>query len=418
MFVLIKILQESVKQVFQELTQNVLRSFLSLLGVTIGIFCIISVLSAVDSLERDMESGLNKLGSNLMYIQKWPWEFGNSEYAFWEYAKRPAPSYAEFKMLKEKVGGASAVVYQLFLEGKSVKYRNHAANNADVMAISFDFDKRYEMEFAHGRYFSPAEANSGSSSIVSGHDVASQLFPEKINPVGKMVWALGRKLKIIGVLKEEGESIIDITLDDKVMLPINYFRRIADIRSKRFDPMIVVKGRDGVSMQTLKDEIRPLLRSHRKLRPIEEDDFAMNEVTLATAALNQTFSILNIVGWVIGFCSILVGGFGIANIMFVSVRERTNIIGIKKALGAKNYFILLEFLIEAIFLCFIGCLIGLGLVFLATKVLSTIVGFSFAMSFWNISIGVIISVSLGVVAGIVPAFIASRLDPVVAIRSK
>ncbi len=242
------------------------------------------------------------------------------------------------------------------------------------------------------------------------------LFPDLSDPTGSMIWVLGNKLKVVGAIAKEGESIIDFSQDNNILITYNYVRRIMDMQD--VDPVIEVKPKEGISAREIKDDIIPLLRNHRKLSPREENDFAINEVTLAADAFDSIFGVVNMVGFIIGFFSCLVGGFGIANIMFVSVKERTHIIGIKKSIGAKNYLILLEFLFEAVVLSFIGCAFGLLMVWIITMIANRVIDFEFILSINNVMFGVMLATFIGVIAGIVPAITASRMDPVEAIRSK
>lgn len=417
-----KTIAETMGLVFQELRNNKLRTSLSLLGVSIGIFCIIAVLSAVDSLKRNMESGLNKLGTDMIYITRWPWQFSNEEYTWWEYIKRPTMKYDEYQQLSDKLTLAKAVAIETWLSPQEVKFMDHTLQNASISGVTSQYDEVYTMNFMSGRYFTDGESVGGSEVAILGYEVAQELFPGGLQPVGKYFWVRANgsqfKLRVIGVLEKEGESIIDISNDNSIIIPFNYIRRIVDMNSPMIDPMIEVRPKEGVTADEIKDEIYPIMRNIRNLRPAEQNDFAVNEITLAADALDNLFAALNMVGMIIGGFSILVGGFGIANIMFVSVKERTNVIGIKKSLGAKNYLILTEFLIEAIVLSLIGCLFGLLLVWVLMLVAENLSDFGFILSWTNIAIGAIISISLGVVAGIVPAITASRMNPVEAIRSR
>jgi len=422
MVAILRTISETLSQVLQELRNNKLRTFLSLLGVTIGIFCIIAVLSAVDSLKRNMESGLSKLGTNMIYITRWPWQFSNDEYTWWEYIKRPTMQYDEYQILRDKLTQAKAVAIEAWLNAEEVRFREHSVKSASISGVTEQYSEVYTMNFMNGRYFTPGESVGGAAVAILGFEVAAEIFPPGIEPVGKYITAYAAnsqfKLRVIGVLEKEGESIIDISNDNSIIIPFNFIRRIIDMNSPVIDPMIEVRPKEGVTADEIKDEIYPIMRNARNLRPAEANDFAVNEVTLAADALDSMFSVLNLVGFIIGGFSILVGGFGIANIMFVSVKERTGIIGIKKSLGAKNYLILTEFLIESVILSLIGCILGLLLVALAMKLADVFTGFGFVLSFQNILIGSSISMLLGILAGIMPAITASRMDPVEAIRSK
>ena len=200
-------------------------------------------------------------------------------------------------------------------------------------------------------------------------------------------------------------------------MPINYARTLVDIHDENLNPQIMVRAKPGLTNDDLISELTGLMRSIHKLKPRNEDDFALNQTSLISTQFDSLFGVIGIVGWVIGGFSILVGGFGIANIMFVSVKERTNIIGIQKSLGAKNYFILSQFLFEAVFLSLIGGVIGLLIVYLITLVAGDSIGMEIVLSKSNVILGFTISILIGVVSGFVPAYGASQLDPVEAIRS-
>lgn len=417
MGVLFPVIKESLVLVLQELRSNLLRSLLSLLGVTIGIFCIISVLSAVDSLKRNLESGLDRLGSNVLYIQKWAWGNGDGgEYPWWEYIKRPSPNYREYQLLSDKLETADAVALETFRNSRIIKYERNTVRNADIAAVTNEFDRIYDLVFAEGRWFSSTESRSGQPVVVLGATVAEELFPGKTNPVGKEIRLLGQKVRVLGVLEKEGESLVDFSYDEVAIIPFEYLRRYSDTDGPFSDNLLLVQAAEGFTNAEVIDDITPLLRAAHRLKPLEKDDFSINEVTVATNALRQSFTILNVIGFIIGGFALLVGGFGIANIMFVSVRERTPMIGIKKSLGAKNHFILIEFLLESIILCLIGCGLGMLLVWGLLSILERAVHFEFVLSTFNILFGTIVSTFLGLAFGLIPAWMASRMDPVEAIR--
>ncbi|MFT7588048.1 MAG: putative ABC transport system permease protein [Limisphaerales bacterium] len=417
MWVLARVVKESFILVIKELKSNVLRSLLSLLGVTIGIFCIIAVLSAVDSLKRNLETSLDKLGSNVLYVQKWAWTAGEGEeYPWWEYMRRPIPDYQEYKYLAANLEGADAVVLQTQRNSRRIKFSRYSVRNVAVSAVTNEYDKIYDLEFKNGRWISPVESHVGKNVVVLGANVASELFPDQINAIGKEITILGKKVRVIGVLAKEGESIIDFSNDNTVLIPYEFLRGFSKMDGPFADNSLMIEASEEVSNEYLKNEIIPLMRAYRKLKPMENNDFSINEVTLATNALKPTFAFFNIAGFIIGGFSLLVGGFGIANIMFVSVRDRTPMIGVKKALGAKKHYILLEFLLESILLCLMGCVIGLLLVWGVLNIAERATDFKFVMSAFNIIIGVSISSVIGVLFGFIPAYIAANMDPVEAIR--
>ncbi len=410
-----KLFRESIVFALDALRQNKLRTVLSLLGITIGIFAIIAVLSAVDTLRDNLQKSVNKLGSNSIYIQKWPW-VSNDDDAWWKYQQRPMPNLRDYEFVKERSQTAIGVCYQIGIDNRNIKYESNVAQGAHISAASFDFDKTRNFELEDGRYFTESESRGGAPAVLIGHDIADGLFPNA-TAVGKRIKIMGRYVNVIGVFAKEGENMIGLTTDKLVLIPINFARDIIDIQGSRYGSQVVVKGKPGITDVEVEAEVKGLMRNVRRLGPTQEDNFALNKTTLLTNALDQLFSIVNIAGYIIGGFSVLVGGFGIANIMFVSVKERTNIIGIQKSLGAKNYFIMLQFLIEAILLCLVGGAIGIAIVYLGTFVVKAAADVAIVLYIKNIIVGVSISVIIGIISGIIPAYFASRLDPVEAIRT-
>lgn len=412
----VKLLVESFLFAIHALVVNKLRTFLSLLGITIGIFAIISVFTVVDALENNVRNSVESLGANVIFIQKWPWTF-SSDYPWWKYMNRPIPSYAEMQEVKRRCEHAEAVAYALSADGTLVKFGNNSVENATIVMASHEYDKIKAFELASGRYFTLAESESGYNLGLVGHNIASQLF-EGRDPIGKTILVRGTKVKIIGVFKREGESMMGNSSDDQVLVPVNLARKLINVRSDNFDPKIQVKAASGVSNEELIDELRGIMRNIHRLRPREEEDFALNEAKMISQQMDGLFQGIGVAGWIIGGFSILVGGFGIANIMFVSVKERTNIIGIQKSLGAKNYFILLQFLVESVVLCLIGGGMGLLFILLGTVLINSFMDMNVFLSMHNTLLGLSVSAIIGIIAGFLPAWSASRMDPVEAIRTK
>lgn len=413
--IIFRLIGESFRFAFDALRQNKMRTILSLLAITIGIFTIITVFSAVDSFRNKLQASVDKLGSNTLFIQKWPWAFGG-DYPWWKYVNRPQPSERDFVDLKERLQHADGITYQISTNDRTVKYRSNSIEGASVDAVSQDYDKTAGIELQDGRYFTQLESDNGSPVCLMGAEIADGLFGGD-EPVGKQVNVLGRRVTVIGVYKKEGEDMLGSSQDKNITIPINFAKGILDVQSDRYNPQITVRGSTDVSLEEVESELQGLMRSIRRLRPGQEDNFALNKTTILSNQLNKMFDMVNIAGWVIGGFSILVGGFSIANIMFVSVKERTNIIGIQKSLGAKRYFILLQFIFESISLCILGGLLGLFLVFILTKIISAAADFDIVLGFNNIALGIGISVVIGTISGFWPAYSASRLDPVEAIRS-
>lgn len=410
----LKLFSESFRFAIHALSVNKLRTILSLLGITIGIFAIISVFTVVDSLEKNVRSDVAKLGDEVIYVQKWPWSGGGS-YPWWKYFRRPVPLKSEMDKLQKRLKNAEAVAFTMNVN-KNLYYRSNSVEGANITGSAHDYDKIVNFDLSAGRYFTNAESASGKNIVILGADIAEGLFPAE-NPLGKEVKLMGRRLRVIGVFTKMGKSMIGNSQDEIALVPLNFAEKLFDIRSESVQGYIMVKGKPGIPMAQLKDEVRGEMRSIRRLKPRADDDFALNEVSMLSAGMEATFSTLGIAGWIIGGFSILVGGFGIANIMFVSVKERTNQIGIQKSLGAKRYFILLQFLFESVVLCLLGGLAGLLLVYILISLAESGLNMGLGLSTGNVITGIIVSLIIGLISGSVPAYSASRLDPVEAIRT-
>jgi putative ABC transport system permease protein len=249
-----------------------------------------------------------------------------------------------------------------------------------------------------------------------GAEIASQLFSD-MNPVGKTIKIQGYKFRIIGVYTKMGQDMFGTSMDNYIHISAVKSFYMVDVRNRDRGQTICVKAKPNADQDEFLAELEGIMRNIRRLKPMEENDFALNEVNLISNQFEQLFGVINLAGAIIGGFSILVGGFGIANIMFVSVKERTKIIGIQKSLGAKRYFILFEFIFEAIVLSLIGGIVGLMLIFLGTQIVSYATEFTIILTVGNIVKGLLISSIIGFAAGLMPARAAARLDPVEAINS-
>lgn len=410
--IVVKLFVESFLFAINALVVNKVRTLLSLLGITIGIFSIISVFTVFDSLENAIKSEINSLGSNVLFIQKWPWAMGG-DYPWWKYYNRPEPKVGEMEELQKRSGTVEVSAFMLGVS-RNVYYKNNEMADIPIVSISQDYNKVMPFDLEAGRYFSSVESHRGNNVAIIGTEIADQLF-QGIDPVGKKIKIFGRKIEVIGVTKKEGESVFGDSKDNRVFIPINYGRSVLDVR--KIGSTIVVVAKPGISNEQMKDELTGIMRSIRKLPPRADDSFAINETDIISKGFDQLFAVIALVGWIIGGFSLLVGGFGIANIMFVSVKERTNQIGIQKSLGAKNYFILLQFLFEAIFLSLMGGIVGLLIVYILTFFSESMLNFELNLTYGNILLGVIVSAMIGLVSGFVPSYNASRLNPVDAMRS-
>jgi putative ABC transport system permease protein len=409
----LRLLNEGFLFAFKSVVVNKLRTFLSLFGITIGIFCIISVFTVLDWMEKSIRDAVNSMGSNVVYVQKFPWSF-NGKLAWWDIIKWPSVSLSDYQSVLNKSTKAEAASF-IIAKSDKVKYKNNVANDAAVAAVTDNLEKVVLFEIGKGRYFSPYEYSSGSSVAVLGAEVAERLF-EKADPVGKEVTMSGYKARVIGVLKKEGQGGISLSnVDQLTLIPLNFGRNFINIRNRFVDSQMIIKAKPDISVRELSDELTMVLRASRRLNPTETSNFSVNTATMISQGLESVFKVINIVGWIIGAFAILVGGFGIANIMFVSVRERTNIIGIQKALGAKRFFILQQFLTESVLLSVAGGVLGLIMIFLATLVINYLYDLNMYLTFGNIILAVFISAVIGIVAGYAPANAAAKMNPVDAI---
>lgn len=410
----LKLLGESFGFAFSALRGNKTRTLLSLLGITIGIMTIIGVFSAVDTLRSNLESSIEKLGSKTIYVSKWPWD-GGPDFPWWKYVNRPDPSIDDFEKLQERLTMADGISYDVTVSNRTVKYRSNSVEGAAISGVSFDYYKIRNLEFSSGRYFTNSESDHGAAIAMIGSTVAEGLFPS-MDPLGKQINLLGRRVMVIGVFKSEGEGmLLDVSLDNAIVVPLNFIKNLVYVENH--NPNIIVNSAAKYPLEETESEVRGIMRSIHRLSPTQEDDFSLNKTTIITAQLDQLFTIINGAGLFIGIFSILVGGFGIANIMFVSVKERTPLIGIQKSLGAKNFFILSQFLIEAVLLCILGGLIGLGIVYFLAFIVKAGFGVGIVVDFGKVILTLMLSTMIGLIAGIIPAVMASRLDPVEAIRS-
>lgn len=414
---LTRLILESFTFAFNSLRGNKLRTFLSLLGITIGIFAIISVFTVIDSLEGYIRNSLNSLGSNMVYIQKWPWSppEGETEYPWWKYLNRPVPNIEDAEDLARRSKNIENVVY-FYGFNRTVQYENSKAENTEILATTHELIDTWSLQIEKGRYFTESESNSGANLAILGNELATRLFGQD-NPVGKTIKFQGYRFLIIGVYAKQGTDMFGTSMDKRVHIPVVYAMNMVDVRNRDQGQTINIKAKPDADHDEFIAEIEGIMRSLHRLKPMEENDFAINEVSLISKQFDSFFVIFNFAGWIIGGFSILVGGFGIANIMFVSVKERTKIIGIQKALGAKKYFILLQFIFEAVVLSMLGGVLGLILIFIGTSIVSYIADMTIAMTLSNIILGLTISGVIGVLAGFIPALSASRLDPVNAMNS-
>ena len=413
---LLQLIQFSFIQAIQELRVNRLRTTLSLLGISIGIFCIIAVLTVLDSMERNIRKEVATLGSDVVYINRWPWMDEGGEYKWWDFLRRPSMGVKELKA----VNGLPHVQFATlcFSENNlTIKNNQNELSGVNVYAVMPYFENTQNLEIVRGRYFSTTEIEAGTACGVLGDKLYNELFPSQLNPIGTYVFYHGKKIKIIGLLKKMGQSMSGFDFDNGMLVPYYVTSSMLDLKSLQYDPMLIVKASNEKSLEEMTYELTGVLRAVRKVKPTEANNFAINKLSQISDRLDTIFATINIVGFVIGGFSLIVGAFGIANIMFVTVKERTKMIGLKKAIGAPAATILMEFLTEAVILCLLGGLFGIISVFLLSLLATYLADFEMVLTLKNIGIGTSISLLVGVLAGYIPAKKAAALNPVEAIRS-
>ncbi|WP_299337212.1 ABC transporter permease [uncultured Psychroserpens sp.] len=414
MLVYLRLFKESFSFAINALRNNKLRTFLSLLGITIGIFSIIAVLAAVDSLDRSIKDQLSGLDKNTMYLTKY--SFGPTEVPRWQRENFPQVEYNDFEFIQRNITDYDAMAYVIFGGSENLKYEANTVSGVTVTPVSNGIYDIENFKVEKGRFYTESESNSGAPVIVLGSATAVNLF-DNINPVGKTIRVYGRKMSVIGVLKKVGSGLGD-SPDERAYVPANFVRRFKNGGADGLPGAVIIKPKKNIDFDAFESVLKQKYRAYRGLKADEPDNFFVNKLSGLTDFIDGIIGFMNGAGWVISGFSLLVGGFGIANIMFVSVRERTNLIGIQKSLGAKNKFILFQFLFEAVILSVLGGLIGIVLVWLVSlAATAAVTDFEFILSFYNIFLGFSLSTFIGLLSGVIPAFSASRLDPVEAIRT-
>lgn len=413
---ILEIAGSSLRMAMLELWKNKLRTFLSLFGITIGIFCIIGVLSTVQSLEHNLQNEIKSLGSNTIYIDKWDYSAGGGpDFPWWKYVKRPSPKYEDMEAVLQRTPTAKAASFVL-QASDNVQVDDNMLNGVSLYGVTTGFQTIQSVDIQYGRALIDAEFDRGTNSVVIGYEIADKLYGTPERALGKMIGTRGKKMQIVGVMKKQGKQMIGgWNFDQSLVIPYRFARTFLDER--RADPIVMVQAKDNVGTKALSDDLRGVMRSVHRLSPKQDDDFALNDINDFSDIMSQAFVSVNIGGWAIAALSLIVGMFGVANIMFVTVKERTPQIGLKKAIGAKSSVILSEFLLESAFLCIIGGIIGILLVFALTKIVTAAFDFPIFISTSLLFMAIGICIFVGLLAGIIPAYRAAKLNPVVAIRS-
>ena len=402
-------LKEGLLIAVKALRANKTRAMLTTLGIVIGICSVALMATVINGIDIAFEKGISSLGSDNLYIDKWSW-FSNEE--FWKMRNRKNLKLSDYEKYKDLAQLPIAIAPTLW-NIKKIQFENNYIEGALVTGTTNEYLNTTNFEFDKGRFFSAIESKSSRDVAVLGNEVADHLF-ESRNALDKYVKLNGIKYKVVGVLEKQGSNLLgNFNPDKQIYIPIGtVFKHFVNASYRSI--AIVVKSRDTSTVATTKEEAEGLMRRVRGLRYDEENDFSINQQEGLTRNYDQTVGVIKIAGLFITGLALLVGAIGIMNIMFVSVKERTREIGIRKAIGAKKRAILGQFITESAIICLIGGLIGLILAVVLSMVVDKFLPTSVQLG--TVILAIEISLITGVLSGLAPAYSAAKMDPVEALR--
>jgi ABC-type antimicrobial peptide transport system, permease component len=407
-------ISESWKIAASQMRSNMTRSTLTALGVIIGIVAVTLMGTAINGIQTGFDKSMSVLGDDVIYVTQWPWARVND---WWNYRdrKKIKTEYAEHlnRLIAATPNSNLIVAVPASSLLRSVKYAENEASNIFVMGTTSDYILTSTVDCKEGRFFNELESRDGANVCVIGYDVADALFPNT-SPVGKSVLINGQQFKVVGVNSRQGTFLGLFSWDSMVVMPLPAFNKYFSAKS---ESDVRVKVKDKTKLSEAKDELHGLMRRVRGLPPEKKDDFSINEQQAFKSTLDPVKNSIAIAGLFITGLSLFVGAIGIMNITFVSVKERTKEIGTRKALGARRRTILLQFLIESTALCLLGGFIGLSVAYLMCRsIAAALPDFPIHFSVGLVITSMIVSVLTGLASGFAPAWSASRLDPVTALR--
>lgn len=406
--------QEAFRQAFFSLRTNKLRSFLTILGIVIGVMTVIGMVSIIQGLNSSMVDQLQSMGPHLIQFQhNEPVQFGNPTR---EQRMRKPLYYEDAIAIREKSPAMKAVSAEAYNYGVTLKFRNEETTGLGFAGVEPTFSECNNTYVDLGRFLTDADLQHATSVVVIGDDVAKSLFPGGVDPIGKMVLANGHKFQVIGKFRKKGSSFMGGSNDDYVVIPFTTFIKIfPDVyRENGLHIATIPKHPDLVSAAI--DQGITALRVRRRLTSNQDNDFAVMTPDNLIDTYNQITGAIYLVMVVISSIGLMVGGVGVMNIMLVSVKERTREIGLRKALGARRRDILLQFLIEAIILCAIGGILGIGAGALVAWVVKSVTPLPAKMSMNAVLAAVAVSSSVGLFFGFYPARRAAAQDPILALH--
>src|SRR5438477_1385265 len=407
-------LTESWRIAAAQMRTNMTRSTLTALGVIIGIIAVTLMGTAVSGIQIGFDKSMAVFGDDVLYVTQWPWKKVND---WWNYRDRPKikTEYADVlnRLIEKTPNSNLTVAVPTSSVFRSVKFGGSEVSNVLIRGTVSDYIITSTFDFKEGRFFNEIESRGGANVCVLGYDVADALFPGE-SPVGKEVMINGQPFRAVGEISRRGSFLGLFSLDSIVVMPLPAFQKYFTAKS---EAEILVKVKDKTKLSAAKDELTGLMRRVRGLPPEKKDDFSINEQQALKSTLDPIKNSMAIAGLFITGLSLFVGAIGIMNITFVSVKERTKEIGTRKALGARRGTILLQFLIESTALCLLGGFIGLAFAyFMCFGIGEAFPSFPIHFSFGLVFASMIVSVMTGLISGFAPAWTASRLDPVTALR--
>lgn len=400
-------IRESIIMAYNAITGNKMRTLLATLGIVIGITAVTLMQTVIEGINRAFEESISAIGSDVLYVQKFEW-FNNEDFS--NFRNRRDIKMNEFEFLEKNLQSATSVSPTVGT-AQTVKYGNLALENVFIIGSTSEYQETSGLNMDEGRFFTPRESDGAYPVCCIGTDISEALFPNQ-NPIGKTIKIGSYSFRIIGIVEKQGSLLGLFSLDNRVIIPISRFFNL--FGTKR-SISINIKAADINNMEETKEEVIAIFRKARKLPYGQSNDFGVNQQEAFKSVYDSLTGLIKIIGTLITSLSLIVGSVGIANIMFVSVKERTKEIGVRKAIGAKRRTILLQFLVESCIICLLGGIIGLFISFPISILIDAAV-LPTAMPLWVVILALFISVLFGVLAGFFPAFQASKLDPVDALR--
>lgn len=401
---------ESVLIAVSAVWSNKLRAVLTTLGIIIGIVSVTGMATVTNGIEQGFENDISSLGTDVVYIEKWPW-VGGPGFKWWEYINRPNITEKLAADLNERsrmVEAATAVVST----ARSVKTQYESISSTRIIGVQANYGDVQAVDLAEGYFISPFDDQGARNVAIIGASVAEELFPFG-NPIGKELKIAGNTFRVIAIMTRQGQGAEGSSSEDwAVQVPFNTFKKYFGTRWR--DVSVRAKVVDGMALDVAKDEIRGVARLSRGLTVQEADNFEINEQETLRASIEPIKNAIFGIGIGLTALALLVGGIGVMNIMFVTVRERTREIGVRKAVGARRISILMQFLVEAIVICMVGGLIGVGLAFPLSMLIGMVLPASLDLG--TVALAFFICVAIGTIFGLAPAWSAAKAPPIEALR--